>query len=342
MTAGTETDLLAEWDAPADGPGSRDDRIVRLYRRWEQQPWSALAVDLSADRAIWGRIPVAVRSEMEAAVTELGGGDVAVTRLLTPLIEHAPKETWRLFLSTQLSDEAKHAVFFRRYATEVFPGRVADDTPPAAGAPRAADAELTDFPDSAYTTEFEPVLRAAVQAVRTDPSPAGWYRASALYHLITEGVLGVTVLRLGQALSADPRMCPGLAEGVAAVFRDESRHIGFGRTAAGEGLATGYGGAIVEGYRLGVATAARVMVGPAREQHDLDNPRWRSQRGQVKRDRIADAFGRAADQAHRLGLPVGRQELQETWDAAVEAAFRDYRDRWGRPHAADPAAQEAM
>jgi ribonucleoside-diphosphate reductase beta chain len=327
MTAGT--DLLAEWDAPADEPGSRDDRIDRLYRRWEQQPWSALAVDLSADRAIWGRIPVTVRSEMEAAVTELGGGDVAVTRLLTPLIDHAPKEGWRLFLTTQLSDETKHAVFFRRYAGEVFPGSVADP-------------ELTDFPDSAYTTEFEPVLREAVLALRAEPSPAAWYRASALYHLITEGVLGVTVLRLGQALSADPRMCPGLAEGVAAVFRDESRHIGFGRTAAGEGLATGHGAAIADGYRLGVATAARVMVGPAREQHDPANPRWRAQRGQVKRDRIADAFGRTADQAGRLGLPVGRQELQETWDAAVRAAFRDYRERWGRPHAADPAAQEAM
>ena len=84
-----------------------------------------------------------------------------------------------------------------------------------------------------------------------------------LFHRDLDGLRQPT-LRLGQALSADPRMCPGLAEGVAAVFRDESRHIGFGRTAAGEGLATGYGGAIIDGYRLGVATAARVMVGPAR------------------------------------------------------------------------------
>jgi len=326
-TQETEVDPLTELEAAVGiDAGPDPDRVDRLYQRWEQQPWSALSIDLSVDKATWRRIPAQVRSEMEAAICELGGGDVTVTRLLTPLIDHAPRESWRMYLATQFSDEAKHAVFFRRYTNEVFAGREPD--------PQRA--ELIDFVESAYSTEFEPWLREAVLAVRAEPDNVEmWYRASAIYHLITEGVLGVTVLRLGQALSGNRRMCPGLADGVAGVFRDESRHIGFGRAAAVEGLATGYGAAIADSYRLGVAMAARVMVGPAREQQDLDNPRWREQRGQVKRARLQDAFQRAADQADKLELPISRQELEQAWSIARDEAFRDYRSQWSKPHTAD-------
>jgi ribonucleoside-diphosphate reductase beta chain len=339
---GTEVDPLADWEAPVDaGPDANPDagpdanpgadRSGRLYLRWEEQPWSALSVDLSVDKATWPRIPEQVRSEIAAAVSELGRGEVAVLRGLTSLIDHAPKESWRIYLATQFSDEARHTVFFRRYTNEVFEGREPDPQ----------HAELIDFVDSAYTTEFEPGLFDTLAGVEAEPDNLEtWYRAITLYHLVTEGVLGVTVLRLGQALSANRRMCPGLAEGVASVFRDESRHIGFGRAAAAEGLANGHGAAIADSYRLGVELAARVMVGPTREQHDLDNPRWREQRGEVKRARLADASRRAADQAARLHIPISREELERAWATARDQAFRDYRDRWSRPHAADTALKE--
>ncbi|WP_040684869.1 ferritin family protein [Nocardiopsis halotolerans] len=317
-----------EWDA---GDGTGTDRFERLYLRWEQQPWSAMGIDLSVDRSSWPRIPQQLRSEMEAAVSELGGGDVAVTRLLTPLIDHAPREAWRVYLATQLSDEARHAVFFRRYAHEVLRDREPD--------PRYG--ELVDFDDSAYVTEFEPELRRSVLAVRDAPEDEeAWYRASVLYHLVTEGVLGVTVLRLGQALSGNRRMCPGLADGVAAIFRDESRHISFGRAAAVEGVTSGHGTAIAESYRRGAALAARVMVGPTREQRVIGQTRWRERSGASKRARLEDTRRRLVDQAVRLGLPISGDELELAWTRARDRAFDDYRARWGRPHTAETVAEE--
>lgn len=314
----------AEWDTEETGPAA--DRLSRLYLRWEQQPWSAMGIDLTVDRAIWPRIPRPLRAEIEAAVAELGGGDVAVTRLLTPLIDHAPREAWRVYLTTQLSDEARHAVFFRRYAHEVLRGN-----PPGAG-----HGELIGFDESDYRIEFEPELRSAVLAVRGSHGDGeAWHRASVLYHLITEGVLGVAVLRLGRALSNDRRLCPGLADGVASVFRDESRHIGFGRAAAAEGVAGGHGAAIADAYLRGVALAARVMVGPNREQAVIDRPHWRERSARGKRALLEDTCARALDQAGRLGLPIADGEVERTWTRARERAFADYRSRWGRPHAAE-------
>ncbi len=304
-----------------------DGRVARLYRRWEKQQWGAYAIDLSADRAAWRRIPSVVRSELRATVSELGGGDVAVTHLLTPLIDNAPAEPWRIFLATQLADEAKHAVFFRRYEAEVFRCELAE---------REVGAELTDFAESAYAEEFEPVLRAAVFGVRAEPgNRAAWYRTCTLYHLITEGVLGVMVLRLGAAFAGSRRLCPGLAAGIEAIFRDESRHIGFGRAAASEGIFAGFGGEIAAAYRQGVAVAARVMVGPGREELEPPNRGWQQQRAQVKRLRLAQTLRRAQHQAALLGIPVSSQDLAAAWAQACDQAFADYLARWSRPHSAD-------
>jgi ribonucleoside-diphosphate reductase beta chain len=303
------------------------DRMERLYHRWEQQQWGVFTIDLAPDRAAWRRLPVYVRGELEATISELGGGDVAVTHLLTPLIDAAPDESWRIFLATQLADEAKHAVFFRRYEAEVFRREIPQ---------QGSSGEPTDFADSAYAKEFEPVLHEAVLRVRADPGDAAaWYRASTLYHLITEGVLGVTVLRLGAAITRSRRLYPGLARGIEAIFRDESRHIGFGRAAASAGIAAGFGSEIAAAYLHGVAVAARVMVGPGREEPELPNAGWQRQRGEMKRLRLTETLHRAQHQASMLRIPESREALGAAWAKSCDRAFAEYWTRWSRPHSAD-------
>jgi ribonucleoside-diphosphate reductase beta chain len=126
-------------------------------------------------------------------------------------------------------------------------------------------------------------------------------------------------------------MLPGLAEGVAGVFRDESRHITFGRRAAMAGLAEGVGDAIAEAYVTGVRAAARVMIGPSRAEAPLAGPAA-VQRTQQRRVRLDDACERASRQAQVLGLPVSRQALQDAWDDACDRAVGDYAIRWGHEH----------
>ena len=296
--------------------------VYKLYRRWESQPWQALSIDLRTDRDTWLRLPTALRSELRVTISELGGGDLAVTHLLVPLIVNAPREAWRLYLTTQLSDESKHALFFRRYYREVVCAN--DDAPPP---------DFAAFDDSAYRRDFEPLLTETVNAIPAAPDYAErWYQASALYHLVTEGVLGMTVLGVGRLLTGRRGLLPGLSEGLVGVLRDESRHIGFGRRAARVGVADGHGAQIAETYVTGTAMAARVLVGPEREEPRLTSPMWRNQRSVAKRARLNEAYERATRQAERLALPVSRGEIEQAWMESWRAAVRDYGHRWKTRH----------
>ena len=104
--AGPATGVL-DWEDPDAGdpvePARGEDSGDRYYRRWERQQWNAVDIDLTVDRERWERIPSFVRGELEATIEELGGGDVAVTRLLPRMIEHAPEEPFRIYLATQLA-----------------------------------------------------------------------------------------------------------------------------------------------------------------------------------------------------------------------------------------------
>lgn len=300
---------------------SRTSAFVKLFNRWEQQPWRALGINLDTDRATWERMPSMLRAELHLAICELGAGDIAVTRLLLPLIEHAPQESWQLFLTTQLSDEGRHSMFFGRYRDEV----LSEEAMP----PGVSVTVHRDFEDSAFDTEFAPLLAGAVAAA--GESAASWHRASTLYHLVAEGVLGVAILKIGRKLGQNPRLLPGLTEGVAAVFRDESRHITFGRRAAMAGLAVGHGDAIADAYVTGVSAAARIMVGPGRAEVPLAGLAA-VQRAQQRRARLAETCERAIRQAHVLGLPVTRCRLEDAWEAARDRALADYADRWGHEH----------
>src|ERR687887_2726358 len=90
-----------------------------LYARWERGNWSATAIDFSADHADWAAL-----SELErrAAVWNYAlffYGEDEVTDGLSPFIDAAPREEQKYFLATQQADEARHAVFFKRFMRDV-------------------------------------------------------------------------------------------------------------------------------------------------------------------------------------------------------------------------------
>ena len=91
-----------------------------LYARWERGNWRAAEVDFSEDRRQWQER----FSELErrAALWNYAlffWGEDAVTDNLSPFIDAAPREEQKYFLATQQADEARHAVFFKRFMREV-------------------------------------------------------------------------------------------------------------------------------------------------------------------------------------------------------------------------------
>src|SRR5918992_4771096 len=93
-----------------------------LYNRWERQNWKTQDLDFSEDRAQWESMTgflEGFRTELQRSFTLFFVGEQAVTDTLSPLVHAAPDEGSRIFLSTQLVDEARHSVFFSRFFNEV-------------------------------------------------------------------------------------------------------------------------------------------------------------------------------------------------------------------------------
>ncbi len=97
------------------------DRITYedLYRRWEQNNWSAMDIDLSGDRAGWEGLSDIQRDSAMWIYSMFFYGEDSVADNLSPYIDAAPKEEQKYFLATQQVDEARHAIFFHRFFKEV-------------------------------------------------------------------------------------------------------------------------------------------------------------------------------------------------------------------------------
>ena len=91
-----------------------------LYRRWERGNWRATEIDFTEDRRQWHED----FSELQrrAALWNYSlffWGEDSVADNLSPFIDAAPREEQKYFLATQQVDEARHAVFFKRFLREV-------------------------------------------------------------------------------------------------------------------------------------------------------------------------------------------------------------------------------
>ncbi len=104
-------DVYVQMDALLkERPGPLD-----LFRRWENQQWSADAIDLSEDQEQWWRLDAGARMDFESFFAGFFVGEQAVTDTLSPLLIGAPDEASRIFLATQVVDEARHSYYFARY-----------------------------------------------------------------------------------------------------------------------------------------------------------------------------------------------------------------------------------
>jgi hypothetical protein len=191
-----------------------------LYARWERGNWRALEIDFSEDRRQWHE--VMTEHERRAALWNYAmffHGEDAVADDLAPFIDAAPREEQKYFLTTQQVDEARHAIFFKRFMNEV----VGRGDGSIAGTLKATEPELT----WGFRKTFA-LLDEITGALRTDTSRVALARAVTMYHLVVEALLA----QPGQHFISDyldkRQLLPGFREGMRLVALDEQRHIGFG------------------------------------------------------------------------------------------------------------------
>src|SRR5437016_4381952 len=90
-----------------------------LYYRWERQQWRSQEIDFTPDRFQWEKMSEQERNDRIYGLSAFFRGEACVTDTLGPYITAMPDEEMRIFLTTQLVDEARHTVFFARFFNEV-------------------------------------------------------------------------------------------------------------------------------------------------------------------------------------------------------------------------------
>src|SRR5688500_9700209 len=194
-----------------------------LYHRWERQNWSTQDLDFSVDAEQWNAmsgVMEGIRTEFQRTFTLFFIGEQAVTDTLSPLVHSAPDEPSRIFLSTQLVDEARHTVFFSRFFEEVVG---------IEGGLSAALEQLRDRVVGGFRTIFDHDLVDATEAVRMNPHDYGaWVQGITIYHLIVEGMLALTGQKFLLGILRELGIMPGFYAGFTAVARAESRYVTFG------------------------------------------------------------------------------------------------------------------
>jgi ribonucleoside-diphosphate reductase beta chain len=194
-----------------------------LYELWERQQWSTQDLDFTRDREDWHeRIPPEERFQRMYGLSAFFIGEQKVADELGPIMRACPTEEQRIFLCTQIADEARHVRFFDRFYSEVGVLEGPDDL---AGRLRETEQHL----NTAFRELFDDELRRRVDRLGAEPADTeALVEAVTLYHMIIEGALALTGQHFIIEYNPDQGTLPAFVEGFEKVARDEHRHIAFG------------------------------------------------------------------------------------------------------------------
>ena len=148
-------------------------------------------------------------------------GEQKVADELGPIMRACPGEEQRIFLCTQIADEARHVRFFDRFYSEVGVLEAGD----LAERLRATEEHL----NPAFTELFDGLLKPLVDRLGSEPEDRdALVEAITLYHMVIEGMLALTGQHFIIDYNEREGTLPGFVEGFSKVARDEHRHIAFG------------------------------------------------------------------------------------------------------------------
>jgi ribonucleoside-diphosphate reductase beta chain len=192
-----------------------------LYYRWERQQWRTQDIDFIADRIQWEDMTEKEQERYLYDMSPFFQGEASVTDALSPFVLAVPDAEMRLFLTTQLVDEARHTIFFNRFFDEVLginEGRLEETL---------ALTRAYMNPASRYL--LIDALSEAANRIRQEPGNiAHLIKGVSLYHVIIEGTMALASQRALLETYRQDNIFPGFRGGFTAIARDESRHVIFG------------------------------------------------------------------------------------------------------------------
>jgi ribonucleoside-diphosphate reductase beta chain len=195
---------------------------AQLYKLWEKQQWRTQDIDFTQDRIDWHeRIPEDERFQRMYGLSSFFTGEQRVAEELGPMMRAAPTEEMRIFLCTQIADEARHVAFFNRFYGEV--GVLESDNL----ADRLEETSAHLNPE--FHVLFDEMLKSRVDRLARDPEDLEtMVEAITLYHMVIEGMLALTGQHFIIEYNEDQGTLPGFVEGFNNIARDEHRHVAFG------------------------------------------------------------------------------------------------------------------
>jgi ribonucleoside-diphosphate reductase beta chain len=203
-----------------------------LYDLWERQQWQTQELDFSQDREDWHqRIPEEERFQRMYGLSSFFIGEQKVAEELGPIMRAAPTEDQKVFLCTQIADEARHVRFFERFYREV--GVLEAD-----GLAEML-AETSAHLNADFGRLFDEMLGRRTERLSHEPEDTeALVEAVTLYHMVIEGMLALTGQHFIMEFNERENTLPAFVEGFGNVARDEHRHVAFGsvflREKAGE------------------------------------------------------------------------------------------------------------
>jgi ribonucleoside-diphosphate reductase beta chain len=193
----------------------------QLYELWERQQWRTQDLDFTQDRIDWHGFPEEERYQRMYGLSSFFIGEQRVADELGPMMRAAPTEEMRIFLCTQIADEARHVAFFNRFYDQV--GVLEADN---------LEDRLTETSahlNPNFNVLFDEMLKGKVDRLARKPEDLETLvEAVTLYHMIIEGMLALTGQHFIISYNEDNGTLPGFVAGFNNVARDEHRHVAFG------------------------------------------------------------------------------------------------------------------
>ncbi len=194
---------------------------TQLYELWERQQWRTQDLDFSKDREDWHGFPAEERFQRMYGLSSFFIGEQKVADELGPMMRAAPTEEMRIFLCTQIADEARHVAFFNRFYDEV--GVLESDNL------QDRLEETSAHLNPQFNVLFDEMLKGKVDRLARAPEDLETLvEAVTLYHMMIEGMLALTGQHFIISYNEENGTLPGFVEGFNNVARDEHRHVAFG------------------------------------------------------------------------------------------------------------------
>jgi len=192
-----------------------------LYALWERQQWQTQELDFSQDREDWAGFDPEERFQRMYGLSSFFIGEQKVAEELGPIMRAAPTEDQKIFLCTQIADEARHVRFFERFYREV---GVLD----AEGLTQMLALTSEHLNDN-FSLLFDEMLKRRTDRLSAEPEDTeALVEAVTLYHMVIEGMLALTGQHFIMDFNEREGTLPGFVEGFQNVARDEHRHVAFG------------------------------------------------------------------------------------------------------------------